>query len=350
MKRDLFIGLFALFLTLTPGYAQSSANATPDSVIVFTFAPQDDMFLAKGNETELSKLYLFVEQHKAEITSGQLPLYMNGYCASFDNEKQNLQTARIRSNRVKSELIGRGLKEENFITTNHAVAYKDNKDIVTVLVVVETGHAPSLPAEMQTEKVVEQPKKEVVPQVEQVEQVQPAKTETTPVIASESVETRHATSLQIRTNLLYWLATIPNLGVEWQPSNSVGILVNGAWNHWIWSSESHHYRTWFVSPEVRYYFGTGWFIGAEGHTGEFNFKFKDTGYQGDAIGGGLTGGYKLKLSRIFDLDFSLGLGYTQLEYDTYYRSRDVMVLKEGGLKKDFFGPTQAGVSLIWKIK
>ena len=91
------------------------------------------------------------------------------------------------------------------------------------------------------------------------------------------------------------------------------------------------------------------YAGVEGHIGEFNFKFKDTGYQGDAVGGGITGGYRLRLSRVFDMDFSLGLGYTQLKYDTYYRSREVMVLKEGGLKKNFFGPTQAGVSICLNL-
>jgi hypothetical protein len=94
---------------------------------------------------------------------------------------------------------------------------------------------------------------------------------------------------------------------------------------------------------------TGWFIGIEGHIAQFNFKFKDTGYQGEAIGGGLTGGYKLRLSKVLDIDFSLGLGYTQLKYDTYHRSREVMVLKEGRVKKDFFGPTQAGVSLVLNL-
>ncbi|GHU79450.1 hypothetical protein FACS1894145_3630 [Bacteroidia bacterium] len=171
------------------------------------------------------------------------------------------------------------------------------------------------------------------------------------------VETHNCASLQIRTNLLYWAVATPNLGVEWKPSGNLGILVNGAFSHWIWSGEGKHHRTWLVQPEVRYYFPKHsisqrygmFYAGIEGHAAEFNFKFGDTGYQGDAVGGGITGGYKLRISKVFDLDFSLGLGYTQLKYDTYYRSRDVMVLKEGGLKKNVFAPTQAGVSLIFKL-
>ncbi|GHT66925.1 hypothetical protein AGMMS50239_29190 [Bacteroidia bacterium] len=191
-----------------------------------------------------------------------------------------------------------------------------------------------------------------------------------PQPATPAVETQCIASLQIRTNLLYWAAATPNLGMEWKPSNSFGVLVNGAWSHWIWSGEGRHHRTWMVSPEIRYYFGgrgvarnalthnapTGWFIGIEGHAAEFNFKFKDTGYQGDALGGGLTGGYRLSLGRdainrvsTFYLEFSLGLGYTQLKYDTYHRSNDIMVRKESNLKKNVFAPTQLGVSLIFKL-
>ncbi|GHV51756.1 hypothetical protein FACS1894181_14080 [Bacteroidia bacterium] len=157
--------------------------------------------------------------------------------------------------------------------------------------------------------------------------------------------------VSLRTNLLYWAVATPNLGVEWQPSDNWGILVNGAYSHWIWNGEDKQHRTWLVQPEVRYYLGENknWFLGLEGHAGEFNFKFGDTGYQGGALGGGITGGYKLRLSRVFDLDFSLGLGYTSLKYEEYYRSNGVFVLKEGGLKKNVFAPTQAGVSLIFKL-
>ncbi|GHT45066.1 hypothetical protein FACS189440_00340 [Bacteroidia bacterium] len=345
-KKELLTGLF-LFINMAMCFAQQlSPN---EAAIVFKFHAQNDYFYEQGNKKELKRLYDFVETHKSEITSGQLPIFVNGYCASFDNTNDNLKTARIRSNRVKSALIERGLKEDNFKTTNHATAYEGNKDIVTVTIKLEEFKEETQP-KPQPEKVVEEPVKEVA---QQVEPTQPAKTETAtqPAVASVAETIQTEGKFSIRTNLLYWAVATPNLGIEYKPAERFGILVNGLWSHWIWSGEDNHHRTWMVSPEVRYYTGANknWFIGMEGHAAEFNFKFGDTGYQGDALGGGLTGGYKLKLSRVFDLDFSLGLGYTQLKYDTYYRSREVMVLKEGGLKKDFFGPTQAGVSLVLNL-
>jgi hypothetical protein len=344
MKR-LFITGFLTILGL-------ALHAQEQGEFAFKFTSQSDMFLARGNETELNRIFAFVEQYKSAITSGQLPLYVNGYCASFDNKKENLQTARLRSRQVKSLLIlKKDLKEENFITVNHSAALEGKKDVVTVTILLKDLEA------LKAVKVSqEEPQQPTAPPHREEEPTPPYK-EPEPEVVQPQPEVQPQTVsplsslLSIRTNLLYWLAGTPNIGIEYKPTESFGILVNGAWSHWIWSSEDKHHRTWLVSPEVRYYLGANknWFLGAEGHLGEFNFKFKETGYQGDLIGGGITGGYKWKLSRVFDLDFSLGLGYTQLKYDTYYHSNNVMVKKEAGLTKDFFGPTQAGVSLIWKI-
>lgn len=178
---------------------------------------------------------------------------------------------------------------------------------------------------------------------------------TIPVVSAQqailSPQEKTAGKVSVRTNLLYWATGTPNLGMEWKPSNNLGLHINGIWSHWTWSDKNKHYRTWFIQPEIRWYIGESrhWFLGIEAHTGQFNVKFNDTGYQGDALGGGLTGGYRLPLSKRFDMDFSLGLGYTQVKYDSYYRSSDVMVRKESEQKKNVFGPTQVGVSIIFKL-
>ena len=43
------------------------------------------------------------------------------------------------------------------------------------------------------------------------------------------------------------------------------------------------------------------YLGVMYHAGEFNYKLGDTGKQGDLMGGGLTGGYLLKLNRTLSL-------------------------------------------------
>jgi hypothetical protein len=156
----------------------------------------------------------------------------------------------------------------------------------------------------------------------------------------------------LRTNLLYWLAGTPNIGFEWQPSQATGLLLNGAFARWSYHGGNKLYRLWMLSPEVRHYLGTTrrWFVGLEGHVGEVNLKPKRTGRQGSFVGAGVTGGYKLRLSPLFDMDFSLGLGYTHLKYDSYTWSNGYRVKKNLGLTKHLISPTQAGVSLIWKLK
>ena len=120
-----------LTLLLLPAMAQQKADTT----YTFRFVPQKDMFYVpwNGNDTELARLLECIEKNKATILDGKLPLLVDGYCNSLGNETENLATAKIRANRVKSELIIRAeIKEENFITRNHAT----EGDFVTVRLTV----------------------------------------------------------------------------------------------------------------------------------------------------------------------------------------------------------------------
>ena len=112
-----------------------SAQEKTDTVYTFRFMPDKDMFYIpySGNDTELARLEECIRNHKTGILDGKLPLYVDGYCNSFDSEAENLATAKTRSNRVKSELITRQrLTEECFITKNHS----GSGDYVTVRLVI----------------------------------------------------------------------------------------------------------------------------------------------------------------------------------------------------------------------
>ena len=112
-----------------------SARQKSDTTYTFRFVPQKDMFFVpwSGNDKELARLLECVENHKADILDGKMPLYVDGYCNSSGSEAADLATAKIRSNHVKSELIVRsGIKEESFVTKNHA----DGGDFVTVRLMV----------------------------------------------------------------------------------------------------------------------------------------------------------------------------------------------------------------------
>ena len=127
-RKITFLTLFLWLTAVTfPVFAQQKADTT----YTFRFVPQKDMFYVpwSGNDSELVRLFEFVDSRKSEILEGKMHVYVCGYCNSLENRKENLKTAAIRSNRVKSELIiKKDLTEECFVTHN----YVTNGDFVTV--------------------------------------------------------------------------------------------------------------------------------------------------------------------------------------------------------------------------
>ncbi len=162
----------------------------------------------------------------------------------------------------------------------------------------------------------------------------------------------------VRTNLLYDAFLLPTLGVEWRVNRNVGVKLDGslAW----WGNEKGKVqKMWLVNPEVRWYLDEveNLYVGAGGNYGEYNtYGYllgklwpDNTGYQGKLWGAGLTVGYQLNLPYGFSLDFNLGLGYTNFKSDSFSMVDEVRVYKEMNKSRNFWGPTQAGVNLIWTI-
>ncbi|MCD8165055.1 MAG: DUF3575 domain-containing protein [Bacteroides sp.] len=166
-------------------------------------------------------------------------------------------------------------------------------------------------------------------------------------------------NLDIRTNLLYDVLLTPTMGFEWRLNEKIGIKLDGSWAHWG-SSHGRVQKIWLVSPEVRWYLPDArrFYLGVGANFGEANIYkglakllSSDTGYQATIYGGGVTVGYRLPICREgrLAIDFNLGLGVTHFKYDTFSVSNGYRVYKERDLSKNFWGPTQAGVSFIWRI-
>ena len=341
-RKITFLTLFLWLMTVTfPVIAQQKADTT----CIFRFVPQKDMFYVpwKGNDTELARLLEYIENNKATILDGKLPLLVDGYCKSQGSEVKNLATAKIRANRVKSELIIRAkIKEENFITHNHAT----EGDFVTVRLTVPVKETAVTDAEAEARLAAE-------PTVAGRRERQKAEAATQQnTLADTPSETKITTDyhLSLRANLLRWATLTPDLGLEWRICPSWGIAVNGSWTSWTWSDKDRRYALWEVAPEVRYYMGEkkAWYLGAMFKTGQFNYKLSETGKQGDLMGGGITAGYQLRLNKALDLDFNLGLGYLNVDFEKYEVIDDVRV-RRGNETKDWYGPINAGVTLVWKL-
>ena len=371
-RKITFLTLFLWLMTVTfPVIAQQKTDTT----YTFRFVSQKDMFYVpwNGNDTELARLLECIENSKATIFDGKLPLLVDGYCNSLGGEAENLATAKIRANRVKSELITRAkIKEENFITHNHATG----GDFVTVRLTVPVKETAATDAEArrkaETERLETETRAEQERLAEEQRKAEEARLAAEPTVAgrrerqkaeAEKAALQNALAgtlsdikitndyhLSLRANLLRWATLTPDLGLEWRICPSWGIAVNGSWTSWTWSDKDRRYALWEVAPEIRYYMGEkkAWYLGAMFKAGQFNYKLSETGKQGDLMGGGITAGYQLRLNKALALDFNLGLGYLNADFEKYEVIDGVRV-RRGNETKDWCGPINAGVTLVWKL-
>ena len=373
-RKITFLTLFLWLMTVTfPVIAQQKTDTT----YTFRFVSQKNMFYVpwNGNDTELARLLECIENSKATIFDGKLPLLVDGYCNSLGGEAENLATAKIRANRVKSELITRAkIKEENFITHNHAT----EGDFVTVRLTVPVKETAVTDAEAEARRKAEAERLETEKRAEQErlaeeqrkaeearlaaeptvagrrerQKAEAEKTAQQNTLADTPSETKITTDyhLSLRANLLRWATLTPDLGLEWRICPSWGIAVNGSWTSWSWSDKDRRYALWEVAPEIRYYMGEkkAWYLGAMCKAGQFNYKISETGKQGDLMGGGITTGYQLRLNKALTLDFNLGMGYLNADFEKYEVIDGVRV-RCGNETKNWCGPINAGVTLVWKL-
>ena len=312
-----------------------------------------------------------MHRNKDSILGGSIPLYVDGWCNSLDSEKENLRIAAIRANRVKSELITRaGIKEECCVTRNHAA----EGDFVTVRLTVPAKETAVTDAEAEARRKAEAERLEAEKRAEQERLAEEQQKAEEARFAAEKAEAEKASQQQVgqqntivtdtpsenktptdyhfslRANLLRWATLTPDLGLEWRICPSWGIAVNGSWTSWSWSDKNRRYALWEVAPEVRYYIGKEkrGYLGAMFKAGEFNYKLSGTGKQGDLMGGGITAGYQLRLNNALSLDFNLGLGYLNADYEKYEVIDGVRV-RRGSNTKNWWGPVNAGVTLVWTL-
>ncbi len=181
-----------------------------------------------------------------------------------------------------------------------------------------------------------------------------------------------AQKVAVKTNTLYWATTTPNIGFEFAMAPRWTFEIAGGYNPWILNKENNvKAKHFLVTPEFRYWFCEsflGHFIGINGNYTMFNvsgilipevfYKEESNGYfldqlqharsQGWAVGAGLTYGYSCPISRRWNLEFTLGLGWWYTEYDRF-ESRTCGLFQES-MAKHAFGPTDLGLSFVYLIK
>lgn len=371
------------------------AQEQPDTVYLFRFVPGRDMFYVPygGNGRQLGSLLSELSKSGEQLRGGERYICVSSYGASASDTLTAERMARLRCLRVKSELITRGgMTEAMFVTERH-ISKPYNGTLSDVVVVtfpagvgkvaeiagaeaaarVEaynkkvSGEAERLRAADQEKKerlaaeraeqerlAAEQAAREKADAerivAEQQEKERPAAEEQTRLQAEETAEATTPYRFALRANLLRWATLTPDLGLEWRINSSWGIVANGSWTSWSWNDKDRRYALWEMSPEVRYYIGKEkrGYIGAMYKAGQFNYKLSTVGKQGDLMGGGITGGYQLRLNKALSMDFNLGIGCVHADYDRYEVIDGVRV-RQGKETKNWWGPVNAGVTLVWKL-
>ena len=168
-------------------------------------------------------------------------------------------------------------------------------------------------------------------------------------------------NVSVKTNLLYDATASVNLGVEGKVAPKWSVDLSGDFNDW--TIHNHKLKHWFVQPEARYWFCEAFlkhFIGIHAIGGQYNAgninngikflgsdfsKLSHNRYQGYAIGAGLAYGYALPLSKHWNMEFELGLGYVYLDYDVYQCSTCGKKIGDG--HHNYVGPTKLAVNIVY---
>lgn len=179
-------------------------------------------------------------------------------------------------------------------------------------------------------------------------------------------ETKKPFYMDLRTNMLYDIAAVPNLGAEFYLGKNFSILGNWMYGWWDNNPRHRYWRVYGGDLGARWWFGrkanakplTGHHLGIYGGALIFDFEWGGTGYMGGKPGAtlwqrclvnaGIEYGYSLPVSRHLNIDFSLGIGYLGGNYSKYYPF-DNDYYREKEYKLRFFGPTKAEISLVWLI-
>ncbi len=333
-------------------WAEVSAESA-DSVMTFRFAKSIDMFYSPylDNEPELERMLSTVDRCRSELSSGRMYIYVSAYCGSCGSESENLAVARVRANRVKSELITRKrLKEENFRTTV-ASASDDSSDVVVVIFLasalspaagdsaaaqeqpadttqrlapvqatpaggVALGDSTAAPASAgaagstQMAAVPGQPDTMRLlppapeapaladggnaPAVNVSGNEPPAAAGSAPVRPSRQAGPKPY-ALALKTNMLYDVLLVPNIGLEFCAGKgwSVGANVMYAW--WSREKSDFFWRIYGGELYARKYLGrqaaakpfTGHHVGVYGEIFDYDFELGGRGYMGGEPGGTL---------------------------------------------------------------
>lgn len=164
--------------------------------------------------------------------------------------------------------------------------------------------------------------------------------------------------MAVKTNMLYDLALVPNIGLEFYLGKNISVAGNWMYSWWKNDRIAWYWRTYGGDLAVRYWFGpdaekkplSGHHVGVYGQIITYDFEIGGRGYLGDrwSYAGGIEYGYSLPVARRLNIDFNLGVGYLGGEFKEYLPI-DGHYVWQATKKRNYIGPTKLEVSLVWLL-
>ena len=157
----------------------------------------------------------------------------------------------------------------------------------------------------------------------------------------------------VKTNLLYDVALLPNLEVEWRFNDHWSAALEGGVSCWRHVLKDKDYYLAMISPEVKRWIRPrapwhGFYVGAFVGGGLYDFCNLTRGYRGEGAMAGLSIGYMWPLSHCLSFEAAIGGGYLFTRYKeyvpldghhVYQRTKDL----------NYFGPLKVKFSLVWRL-
>ncbi len=165
--------------------------------------------------------------------------------------------------------------------------------------------------------------------------------------------------IAVKTNMLYDILAIPNLGAEIPLGDSWSIAGNWMYAWWKNDNKNWYHRVYGGDLGLRYWLGNrenksalcGHHLGVYGQMLSYDFCFDgDKGELADrwSYATGIEYGYSFPITKCLNIDFSIGVGYLTGKYKTYIPQDDCYVWQSTH-NRHFFGPTKIEASLVWLL-
>lgn len=167
----------------------------------------------------------------------------------------------------------------------------------------------------------------------------------------------------IKTNLLYDAALSPTLGLEFGLAPKWSLDISGTFNNW--EVNDKRWKQWMVQPEFRYWFCqrfSGSFFAMHAIGGQYNFgnlnfggrnflgtdlkQLENHRLQGWMAGAGIGYGYSWILSKHWNIEAEIGIGWIFTRYDKFNCDKCGKKI-ESDKPHNYYGPTKAAVDLIY---